>query len=220
MSKKKRITGTIASIVAVAVMVLAVLIPAPEASAQDAKPSLAITQVNLENSTIEITNYGSSEVDPNGIILCNFPAYAPISGASMIPAGGKITVDTSAAGVALDPAQGEMGLYLTPAYEDPTQLISYMEYGEGGHQRSPVAIAAGIWSDGFGPGGGGVLNASTNNPTSPGDWAPAAGAAVLAATTELALTGSDPALILVGTGALLSGLTLVAVSRRRLAALG
>jgi hypothetical protein len=220
MSKKKRIAVTVASTIAVAVMVLGVLIPAPKASAQDAKPSLAITQVNLENSTIEISNHGSSEVDPNGIILCNFPAYAPITGASMIPAGGKIIIDTSAAGVALDPVHGEIGLYLTPSYEDPTQLISYMEYGNAGHQRSSVAIAAGIWSEGFGPGGGGILNASTNNPTSPGEWASTAGSAAQGATNELALTGTDPALILVGSGALLSGLTLVAVSRRRLAALG
>ena len=167
------------------------------AGAQDAAPTIAVTGVDLANSTIEITNHGDADVDPNGIILCNFPAYAPIEGAEVIPPGGSITIDAGAHGITLDPTSGEMGLYTSPDYENADAIISYVEWGDPGHQRAPVAVAAGLWVEGSADISDGVLTATTTTPTSPADWV--AGAADDAAgdtaaeeteTTELAQTGT------------------------------
>lgn len=227
MHSKNKIRSVAASVGAMLMLgVVLAVVPAAGAGAQDAKPTLAVTAVDTNAGTVEITNHGEAEVDPNGIILCNFPAYAPIEGADMIPPGGSITVDSGAAGVALDPAGGEMGLYTSPAYEDPNAIITYVEWGEPGHQRAPVAVEAGIWADGVAEADGGVLTASTSQPTSPADWGAGAAAEEPAAEetseeaaaeepTELANTGTDAYWMAGIAGALvLLGFMLVGMGRR------
>lgn len=223
-ARGKRLVGSIGAVLALSMVFVAVLAPAPEAAAQGAKPSIAVTSINPGAGTVDITNYGSTDVDPNGLILCNFPAYGAIADAPVIPPGGTITVNSAAAGVALDGAQGEMGIYLTAAYTDPSQIVSYVEWGNGGHRRSPIAVQAGIWSPGF-VSSGAVLNAGSTNPTSPFDWtgggagtAPAAASDDAAPAAELAFTGTNPVYVIIGSGSLLSGIGLVAISRRRMAA--
>ena len=204
--------------VALFALVLAVLIAVPSvATAQEAKPTIAVTAVDLNQQTVTITNYGDSEVDPNGLILCNFPAYAPIEGAPVLAPGESAVVDASA--LAIDPATGEMGIYTVPEYENPDAIITYVEWGETGHQRAVVAIEAAVWSDGTAEVTGGVITASSTNPTSPGDWAAAAqdqgeggGEA-----TELAQTGAATDLLVVVGAALLVGGVTLASGRRRVA---
>ncbi len=195
---------------------VAVIALASPAAAQ-AAPTIAVTAVDPAAGTIELTNYGDAEADPNGIILCNFPAYAAIEDAPAIAPGASITIDSAAHGVALDPSGGEMGHYLTPSYEDPTQIISYVEWGEPGHQRAPVAIQAGIWADGVADASSGVLTASTDNPTSPADWAGAAEGAADdgGADEELAQTGTETVLLaVIGVALVLGGVGVWQTGRR------
>ena len=185
------------------------------AGAQDNKPTLSITGVDANTSVVSITNHGDTDVDPNGIVLCNFPAYGPIAGADVIAAGETITVDSGAAGVALNASGGEFGLYTGNDFTDSSLMVSYVEWGEPGHERSPVAVAAGVWDGGFADAGNGVLSSSVDNPTSAADWAgsatPAANLAVTGASTWVVTS------LAVGLIALGAGITSVgAISRRRL----
>jgi hypothetical protein len=45
-------------------------------------------------------------------------------------------------------ADDELGLYSTPSYTNPDAMTDYVEWGSTGHQRSTVAVAAGIWNTG------------------------------------------------------------------------
>lgn len=42
---------------------------------------------------------------------------------------------------------GELGLYTTGSFGDPAAIVDYVEWGSGGHFRSTVAQAAGIWDE-------------------------------------------------------------------------
>ena len=42
---------------------------------------------------------------------------------------------------------GELGLYSTGSFGDPEAIVDYVEWGSGGHFRSTVAEAAGIWDE-------------------------------------------------------------------------
>jgi len=42
---------------------------------------------------------------------------------------------------------GEVGLYSSGNFGDPNSIVDYLEWGSGGHFRSTVAIAAGVWDE-------------------------------------------------------------------------
>jgi hypothetical protein len=199
-------------VAALLLTVSGVLILTMQPAGAQEKPTLAITEVDANTSVVSITNHGDTDVDPNGIILCNFPAYAPIAGADVIGPGETITVDSGAAGVLLDAGGGEFGLYTGNDFTDASLMVSYVEWGTAGHQRSPVAVAADVWDGEFVDAGTGVLSASVDNPTSAADWAGAA--------ANLAVTGASTWLVTglaIGLIALGAGITSVSViSRRRL----
>ncbi len=212
----------VAPMVALAVGI-AVMVSFPAAgAAQDAKPTVAVTAIDLDGGSVEITNHGGAEVDPNGLILCNFPTYVPIADASPIAPGDTITVDAAALGVPLDETGGELGLYASSDFESADAIISYVEWGEPGHQRAPVAIAAGVWADGAATPVDGVLTATGPNPTSPADWGAAAGQddgtdeGSDEGTGELPRTGSTTGpLIVLAAALVLAGVGLAGVGRRR-----
>lgn len=193
------------------------------ASAQDSKPAIAVTQVDLAADTVEISNHGDTEVDVNGLFLCNFPSYAPIADAPMIGPGETITVDAGALGVNFDETQGEVGLYLSPAYDSSSEIVSYVEWGETGHARSSVGVSAGVWADGFVEVGDGTLVANSSAPTSPADWIVEVAAQPEEGedqepAEELPQTGADSAgLLLAGFGAIVTGSGMLVLRRSRLA---
>ncbi|MGI9621975.1 MAG: LPXTG cell wall anchor domain-containing protein [Acidimicrobiales bacterium] len=206
----------------VAVMLALVLgIPSSIAGAQNSKPTISVTAADLNAGTVEITNHGDAEVDVNGLILCNFPAYGAIADAPPIAPGETITVDSGAAGVPLDPTTGEMGIYTAPEYENPDAIITYVEWGAPGHQRAPVAVAAGVWTEGTAEVVDGFIVASVDNPISPDDWVVSTQdtetAGDEADTTELAQTGTETTFVLVTIAAVLvlGGLMFVGFNRRR-----
>jgi len=177
--------------------------------------TFAITEVDFGARTIEVTNYGDADVDPNGLIVCNFPDYAPISGAATLAPGASMTVDVASMNIPTDGSGGELGLYLNTAFEDPTAIVAYVEWGSTGHQRSSVAQAAQVggtqvWAGGFvDPAGGSVLTTSVAFPTSPAQWSAQTGAA-LPRTGPVGLGTA-----LVGGALLVAGLVLLTAGRRR-----
>lgn len=220
MQRPRWVTALLAGALLVLIGLLAG--PAGVAGAQDEKPTIAATMVYLETGDVELTNYGDADVDPNGLILCNFPSYAPIEGADMIPAGGSIMINAIDMGLALDAAGGEFGIYTVPEYTNADAIVSYVEWGEPGHERAGVAESAGVWAEGVAVPTDGVIAASTSNPTSPADWSGAAAepaaeedAEAVETTEELAATGAEQGQVAVVALALIvAGVAMLATRRR------
>ena len=48
----------------------------------------------------------------------------------------------------LAPADGEMALFTSQEFDDPTAMIVYLEWGSTPHDLNPVAVEAGLWLEG------------------------------------------------------------------------
>ncbi|MEL6637614.1 MAG: hypothetical protein AAFR05_12765, partial [Bacteroidota bacterium] len=103
------------------------------------------------NGTVELKNITDSTVNVANYWLCDFPDYQRISnsnlacGTTNLPAGAILTVDDF---MTIDPADGEMGLYINGSFNQASSIIDYVEWGSTGHGRASVATAAGIWTNG------------------------------------------------------------------------
>lgn len=177
--------------------------------------TFGITEINFDAGTIEITNHGDTQVDPNGLVVCNFPSYAPVAGAPLLGPGESTRVDINAIAIPADPSDGEMGLYLNSEFENSDSIVAYVEWGSTGHTRSPVAQAAtvggeAVWTGGFVDAGGQpAITATADFPNSATLWQAGAGEAL----PFTGPTGSSFALI--GLALLLAGTALLAFARTR-----
>ncbi len=103
----------------------------------------------LPGGTVELKNIGQSTIDVSGYILCEFPTYNAISnltilsGSTSMAPGDILAVDGWSP--AMDPMDGEMGLYINNNFGSANSIVSYVEWGSTGHRRSSVATSAGIW---------------------------------------------------------------------------
>jgi hypothetical protein len=110
-----------------------------------------LTEIDLTNNEVTMTNMGAVMEDVSTYYLCSFPAYGIISslpvvsGSAMINPGMSLTVTwASAMG-----ADGECGLYANNInFGDAANMLDYMEWGNTGHTRSGVAVTAGVWNAG------------------------------------------------------------------------
>ncbi len=129
----------------------------------------AITRVEF-GSHVEITNVGDAAGSFEGWFLCQRPSYVDVSSGGELAPGESVQVPVSAGYGGLDAADGEMGLYRTDSFASAAAIVSYVEWGEGGHGRSAVAVEAGIW-DGVGvkTGGAAAIVAPTGATTA-GGW--------------------------------------------------
>jgi hypothetical protein len=144
-----------------------------------------------EGAMVVITNTGTVAGELAGHWLCQRPSYSQIpdvalgpgeqvaialDGDDFAPPPGALTVDAVATVGTIDPASGELGLYSASQFDDATAMVSYVEWGSGGHGRSSVAVVAGIWTK-----GGFVtttsatasLSATSVPATGPDDWSAA-----------------------------------------------
>ncbi|UCH25839.1 MAG: hypothetical protein JSV66_18255 [Trueperaceae bacterium] len=111
---------------------------------------VVISEVDPATGTFELHNTGDSEVDVSSVVVCNRPAYAPmsdlevVSGSLVIPAGGYLVAvwDAIAAG------EAEFGIYSDNRFSNADSLIDYIEWGSAGHGREGVAETAGLWTAG------------------------------------------------------------------------
>lgn len=110
-----------------------------------------ITQINLTDNEVSITNYGNSSVDITAYALCNIPAYALVdnlsivSGNTNIPAGETVVLDWSS-------AQGNTGaiaLYSQfGGWGSSASIVDFVQWGEGGNTRESDAVGASLWEAG------------------------------------------------------------------------
>jgi hypothetical protein len=109
---------------------------------------IIINEFQPETNTIELKNIGNTTVDVSSYEACSFPEYNAmdeltlVSGTLLMAPGDITVVQGHAMGVADD----ELGLYTMPSYTNPDAMLDYVEWGSSGHQRSTVAVAAGIWN--------------------------------------------------------------------------
>jgi hypothetical protein len=101
---------------------------------------------------IEILNGGNDSINISSYWLCTFPQYQALSELTvecgeLTLAPGEVVVVSGFSGFSA--ADGELGLYTREAFGDSDAIVSYLEWGSGGHQRSSVAIEAGLWRSDF-----------------------------------------------------------------------
>lgn len=109
-----------------------------------------------EQGRIEVVNNGSQTGNVHGFWIAIHPFYLELPSA-IIEVGDRVIVTLDpdeppdalvhAAGLlpTLAATDGEVGLYANGNFADPTAIVDYVEWGSGGHFRSTVAEAAGIW---------------------------------------------------------------------------
>lgn len=111
--------------------------------------TIVISEINDEDQ-VELTNTGDVTLSIGSYWLCNFPAYIQVNNLTVVCgslslAPGEVVV---VSGWNVDPADGELGLYVTSVFGNPNAIIDYVEWGSGNHARSGVADEAGIWTQG------------------------------------------------------------------------
>ena len=107
-------------------------------------PATVITAVDFDEGVVELTNISDEPFSLDGHFLCNFPTYVSISG-SLDP-GASTTFELS--GVGAGSLSGEIGLYNGSNFGSSDAIVAYVEWGTPNHQRSIVAVGAGLWTSG------------------------------------------------------------------------
>lgn len=110
-----------------------------------------------------VQNVGPGPGSLDGLWLCQFPDYAALPAIEVGPGqtvalavGGSLPDLLGVADIvdlrdpidAIRRESGEVALYSTNAFSDPEAMVDYVEWGRPGHERSVVAVAAGIWPEG------------------------------------------------------------------------
>jgi len=112
-----------------------------------------ITEV-VGNGQIELNNAGTAAINLDSFFLCgaNF-TYAQIHtlsvvcGSTVLQPGDYLVVDLTGSAITVDPMDGEMALYRSAAFGNSSEMLHYTEWGSSPHNRTSVAVIAGIWSN-------------------------------------------------------------------------
>ncbi len=108
-----------------------------------------INELRLDNNWVELYNAADTAVDVASWELCNRPAYATISGLTIISGNTNMPGKSY---LVLEWAQitsgtNELGLYAQSGFGDPANIRDYVMYGGvPGSSRASVAVTAGVWS--------------------------------------------------------------------------
>ncbi len=114
------------------------------------------TLVFGDEGWIEVVNTGPQTGNVHGLWIAVHPYYLELPSAvvevgSTVRVGLDPAVDalvhTSGLLPVLTAADGEVALYRNGSFGDPTAIVDYVEWGSGGHFRSTVAEAAGLWGE-------------------------------------------------------------------------
>jgi len=119
---------------------LATAEPADDGASDVLRPGLQVTSVDFTTGVTVITNEGERDIDLTGHWICNRPNYAELTARMLGPGD---SVEASLGGFSAD--GGEVAVYISDAFGDPSQISTYVGWGAGGG-RQPVAEEAGIWS--------------------------------------------------------------------------
>ena len=116
------------------------------------------TVVFGDQGWIDVINTGPQAGNVHGHWIAIHPFYLELP-STIVEVGQSVRVSldpeadpgvvVGAAGLlpVLVASAGEVGLYSSGNFGDPNSIVDYLEWGTGGHFRSTVAIAAGIWDE-------------------------------------------------------------------------
>jgi len=106
---------------------------------------------------IELFNDGSSPVSLNGAVIAVDDQVVTLSGLADTAPGGTVVVRWNQAGVSggdrfftgpmppLDPARGSVALFKSGRIQDASELLGYVQWGDGNAPRAALAGQAGVW---------------------------------------------------------------------------
>lgn len=107
----------------------------------------------VDDNMVEILNVSNNTIDVSGFWFCQFPDYQGIGnlidicgGDLLLDPGEILAIETTL--INFNSADGELGLYSEFGFDDPDNILDYVEWGSTGHERSSVAVNASIWTDG------------------------------------------------------------------------
>lgn len=116
------------------------------------------TVVFGEQGWIDVVNVGPQAGNVHGHWIAIHPFYLEMPSA-IVEVGERVTIgfdETATPGALVHAAgllpvieadDGEIALYAAGSFGDPSSIVDYVEWGQAGHFRSTVALAAGIWSE-------------------------------------------------------------------------
>ena len=113
-----------------------------------------------DDGYVAVTNVGDGTGSLSGFQLCQRPTYFGIGDVTV--AAKETVYFTVGATAGLDgqiieagsrfgrlrASSGEIGLYSSGSFGSSDAIVSYVEWGQSGHERSAVAVGAGIWAEG------------------------------------------------------------------------
>jgi len=152
-------------------------------------PVFQIASVTFGSPMVTIYNIGDEDGTLAGHWLCQRPSYVEIPEISLAPGegvaislGGNVflpppglkTAEGQLNVGALNPTSGELALYSSNDFGSSEAIVSYVEWGEGDHARSSVAVGAGIWEAGAFVATTAdtvLIQVTTFSDTTPGGWA-------------------------------------------------
>jgi hypothetical protein len=129
------------------------------------RPVFALTRIGFGlTPQVVVTNVGAGPGNIGGYWLSKgtgsfeIPRTPLAPGESIAVGAGEVLPDVAVGVVAvvssglrlgdLEPAGGEMALYRTGSFDVASEIVDYVEWGSSGHNRSEVAVKAGIWPQG------------------------------------------------------------------------
>ena len=108
-----------------------------------------ISELKLDSGWVELHNTADTAVDVSSWWLCDRPAYALISGVTLvsgstnIPSGGYVVLGWGP----ISASAGELGLYVSSSFGSASAIRDYVRYGGlSTPTRASVAVNAGVWS--------------------------------------------------------------------------
>ncbi len=128
----------------------------------NAAPAFALSQVVFGDAAfVVITNWGNDVGTLDGFWLSQGDALQALPEVSLAPGeqaliglgpvappeltGFAAVVDLGIAVGTISPKTGELALHSSTAFDDPSELVAYVAWGQGLHQRSELATTAGLW---------------------------------------------------------------------------
>ncbi len=126
-------------------------LPATTAPIPETGEALESLQLNVvefgDAGYVEIKNTGTDDITLAGISICEFPDYedlANVTDLETLGAGETLQIPADILG-GIDAASGEAALYNGTSFGSPDAMLSYVQWGTGDHERSSVAVDAGLW---------------------------------------------------------------------------
>ena len=150
----------------VAVLVLAVAVAAgcnatssPTPIATDGSRLFTIDEVGLgPDGYITVLNFTDVAASLDNVLLCQPPTCVDLPDVVVQPGAvarvavgggsGLESVVLTNADLELSPSDGEIAIYESRDFDDPSKLRAYLEWGSSPHQATATAIAAGLWQPG------------------------------------------------------------------------